>query len=96
MRYYVNFIENTINGENRSVPKAYTDLDSAMAFYHKTMGSDISSEQVLGAQAMVWNSAGGIHINDTWGVMVTPPAPVEPEPEVVETETTEETTDVNE
>jgi len=89
MRFYVNFIENTVNGENRSQPKAYDNLDSAMAYYHQTMGRDISADTVLGAQALVWNSAGGIHINDTWGVLVTPPAPPEPEPEpedeVVET-----------
>lgn len=82
MKFYVNVIENTINGENRTVPTAYDNLDSALGKYHSTMGRNISSDQVLGCQILVWNSAGGIHVNDTWGVMVTPPAPApEPEPE---------------
>lgn len=92
MRFYVNFIENTVNGENRSQPKAYDNLDAAMAYYHQTMGRDISAETILGSQALVWNSAGGIHVNETWGVLVTPPAPPEPEPEpeIVESEETTE------
>lgn len=81
MRYYVNFIQNTVNGENRSQPKAFNTKDEAMANYHQTMGRDIASESILGSQALVWNSAGGILVNDTWGVMVNPP---EPEPEVEE------------
>lgn len=70
MRFYVNAIENTVNGENRTQPKAYDNLDSAVAEYHRVMAQDIKSEQVLGCQILVWNSAGGIHVNDTWGVMV--------------------------
>lgn len=75
MRFYVNAIENTINGENRTVPKAYTDLTKALAEYHRLMAQDMTAEQVLGCQILVWNSAGGIHVNDTWGVMITPPQP---------------------
>lgn len=67
MRYYVNFIEMTVNGENRTQPQAYDTLDKAMARYHKGMGADIESSQVTGVNALVWNSAGGIHVNDTWG-----------------------------
>lgn len=79
MRFYVNAIENTVNGENRTVPKAYTDLTKALAEYHKIMAQDMNSEQILGCQILVWNSAGGIHVNDTWGVMITPPQPIEEE-----------------
>ena len=89
MRFYVNAIENTINGENRTQPKAYDNLDSAVAEYHRVMAQDMKSEQVLGCQILVWNSAGGIHVNDTWGVMVNPPAPPTPEEPVEEDVPTE-------
>lgn len=67
MRYYVNFVEMTVNGENRTQPFAYDTLDEAMAKYHNKMGQDISAESVVGAHALVWNSAGAIHVNDLWG-----------------------------
>jgi len=79
MRYYFNIIENTVNGENRSVPSAYDDRDSAMAKYHKTVGTDIASEQIIGYVAMVFDSKGGIVALDVWGTMEKYVAPVVPE-----------------
>lgn len=72
MRYYVNFIEMTVNGENRSQPKAFNTKDEAMASYHSTAGKDISAETVVGYIATVQSSDGVIIINDKWGTMEQP------------------------
>lgn len=71
-RFYVNTIEMTINGENRSQPKAFNTEDEAVAYYHKTMSSDMTSESVLGCIITVQNDNGLIIINDKWGTMDKP------------------------
>ena len=68
MRFYLNAIQynKNVQAENRSTPKAYNTLTEALVAYHKGIGSDMSNNTLSWVHYLVWNSAGGIHINEKW------------------------------
>ena len=80
MRYYLITIQYNMvtQAENRTVPKAYDNLDDAIAEFHTQMGKDMKNETLGWALSMVINSDGGIHKNEKWT------RPIEPEVEVEE------------
>lgn len=84
MRFYLITIQyNRIaEAENRTAPKAFDSLDSAIAEFHTQMGKDMKTDSLGWALSMVINSEGGIHKNEKWTRPV--------EPEVIDDEVAEE------
>lgn len=73
-RFYVNSIEMTINGENRTQPSAFNTKDEALAKYHSVMSKDMSSESIVGCIITVQDDNGLMIVNDKWGTMDRPEA----------------------
>ena len=68
MRFYVFSVQyNRIaEAENRTVPKAFNDLDSAVAEFHSQMAKDMKNDTLGWSLCMVINSLGGIYKNELW------------------------------
>lgn len=68
MRYYLVTIQyNKDKGaENRTAPKAFDNVDDAIAAFHKQMGNDMTNDTLAWALSMVFNSEGGIIRNEKW------------------------------
>lgn len=81
MRYYLVTIQynKEKEAENRTVPKAFDDVESAIAEFHTQMGKDMKNDTLGWALSIVFDSNGGIIRDEKWVANV-----VEPEPEVVE------------
>lgn len=66
MKYYVVEIS---TGDSSIAGKAvyeHDDLDSAVASFHKKLGSAMSSELFTSELVLVINSVGGVHATEYW------------------------------
>ena len=68
MRYYLFTVQynKDAEAENRSVPKAYDNLNDAMADFHTQMGKDMKNATLGWALSMVIDSNGGIHASEKY------------------------------
>lgn len=68
MRYYLITIQynKESKSENRTAPKAFDDVDSALAEFHSQMGKDMKNATLGWAISIVFDSDGGIIRNEKW------------------------------
>lgn len=74
MRYYLVTIQYNKNAEaeNRSVPKAFDNIDDAIAEFHSQMGKDMKNDTLGWALSIIFDSNGGIIRDEKWTRVVEP------------------------
>lgn len=68
MRYYVTSIQHNkeADAENRSVPFAFDDYNSALQKFHSQLGADMNNTTLDWSVVIVWDSEGGIIRSEKW------------------------------
>ena len=61
IKYYVVVVQQTPNGENRSVPKVYNTLTEATTEFHVQLGKDGNNTNVVESVCIIFDSNGMIH-----------------------------------
>ena len=86
MRYYVTSIQynKLAQAENRSVPFAFDDINSARQKFHDVLANDMKNPLLGWSVAFIFNSEGALVTSEKWEKVEEPV-----EPEVPETESEE-------
>lgn len=68
MRYYLVTIQynKESKAENRTVPKAFDNIDDAIAEFHAQMGRDMKNTTLGWALSIIFDSNGGIVRDEKW------------------------------
>lgn len=68
IRYYVTAIQHNriSNAENRTVPFAFDDYNSAIQKFHAQLGSDMNNQTLDWSVVIVWDSDGRVLRTEKW------------------------------
>lgn len=79
MRFYVTAIQHNkeAQAENRSIPFAFDDLNSARQKFHEILSNDMKNPTLDWSVAFIFNSEGALITSEKWERPVEPEADVE-------------------